>query len=330
MTAEDAEPFVEESSQEVVMAAEQPDDPHRALDSWQAKERTNHLRRLKPARTVDPSVDEDDPYRIVLFDDLRNLLFVPLTSEARHQLVYAFLSFLGLPLAPPGAGTNAPYFTDAFLASDIADSEEAETRFWRPAEEGSRKLVGEDGFAPEIKSGIRHPFSAPFKLFPANVSSLFAPENKWFVPFSQAHLLSRVDVPFVRNVFALLRPVLKSDRYFSLSYLSFEARLDPAAAAKLAKSWLAVDSTDVLIWDAHARIARLRGRVKEMRNAYATTLEMGAGTFTGEAKRDLAMLWHSWVEGEMELGNEDMALSVAVASVGASGDRPSGGSLISV
>lgn len=324
-TPEDAEPLISPESSTtgngaVVLGSVE--DPVKALDKWQENERTGRLRRLKPARTLDSTAaDDDDPYRVIVFEDLRNLLFAVVTPDARQQLTYAFLSFLGLPLVPPDVGTNAAYFTDAFLSSDIADSERLQAQLWH-APEPRGPAVSADGFAAETKSGIRHPFASPFKVFPASVTSLFAPADRWFVPFDQDQILSRVDAPFVRHVFQLLVPALRTERYFAVSALSFEARVDPAGAARLAKSWLSIDASNVLVWDAHARIARLRGRIKEMRNAYATTLEMGAATFTGQAVRDLTILWHSWVEAEFDLGNDDLALRVAVACVGGTDDRP--------
>ncbi|KAL8278570.1 hypothetical protein RQP46_009062 [Phenoliferia psychrophenolica] len=89
------------------------DDP---LHSWSSLERTHAL----PARPDDPDVDDDvDPYRVVLFDDVRDFLFVVHSPDSRTQLAYAFLTFLGLPFVPPDFPTSTAFSTDGNAPASV-------------------------------------------------------------------------------------------------------------------------------------------------------------------------------------------------------------------
>ncbi|KAG7104334.1 Nuclear exosome regulator NRDE2 like protein [Verticillium longisporum] len=73
--------------------------------AWGATEHVHGQQARLPARSMDEGV-EDDPYRIVIFSDLENLIFcVPgaLITTLRKQLVDAFLLFCHLP---PADGSN--------------------------------------------------------------------------------------------------------------------------------------------------------------------------------------------------------------------------------
>lgn len=279
------------------------------LQTWQARE----LKAQPPRRTSDVPDDEEDPFGCVLFDDLRNLLFLVSTDDSRQALVYSFLSFVGLSTPPPDIGTNVPFFTDPFLSSDLIDSPERQSTFWPQSE--SKASFNEYGPTERI-SGIKRPQMIPFRIFPADIRQLFADPSRWFVGFDPP----KDSIDLIRNSFQVLRtaPKLEHDIYFKLCELSFEARVEVSAAVKLAKQFLSVDQSNLILWDAYARLCLLQGKPKQARDVYIKALEM-----LHEGTEGLLSLWYSWSEMEFQLGHFRLVISILARSVNCLDETPS-------
>ncbi len=72
-----------------------------AYKAWAAMEQQRSASSQMPARTLDEG-SEDDPFGVVMFSDIEELLFVlppSATSLVRSQLIDSFLLFSGLPTA---------------------------------------------------------------------------------------------------------------------------------------------------------------------------------------------------------------------------------------
>ncbi|KAH9824981.1 NRDE-2, necessary for RNA interference-domain-containing protein [Melampsora americana] len=250
--------------------------------AWQETELTV----LGPTRTIDPDSD-DDPFRCVLFDDLRNLLFRVSKFDSKQALLYSFLSFMGLCLPPPDVDTNVAFFTDPFLSSEICDTVERQSFFWPKIELVTS--VDINGMRQSL-SGIRDPLKTPFRVFPSDQRQLFSDPAKWFTSF----IPKTSDIPFIQNALALLRTstALKNDLYFTLCVIAFEARLDQ-------------DQSCLLLWDTYARLCLLKGKVKTARDVYVKTLSL-----IEEERQDLNLIWYSWTEMEFELGNFGLAARI--------------------
>jgi hypothetical protein len=92
--------------------------PTSPFEAWAAAEKVAETQARMPARTLDEGA-EDDPFRVVLFADIRDLL-VWFPAEAldsvKPMLVEAFLVFCGLPTAGLADGRFAPMLDDPFVA----------------------------------------------------------------------------------------------------------------------------------------------------------------------------------------------------------------------
>ncbi|EXJ66595.1 uncharacterized protein A1O5_10266 [Cladophialophora psammophila CBS 110553] len=66
------------------------------FEAWASAENDLEKTAGMPARALD-EVSQDDPYRVLLFPDIRDFLFSPTTEEGSWLLQDAFLLFLGLP-----------------------------------------------------------------------------------------------------------------------------------------------------------------------------------------------------------------------------------------
>ncbi|SCV68709.1 BQ2448_830 [Microbotryum intermedium] len=275
----------------------------------------------RPARLTDESVDEDDVARVPLFDsDIKPFLFIVDSYDTKQQLVYAFLTFLGLPFVPPDVPTSTPFATDGFIHSSLVEHENAVRRFW-PSKSGTThvvEVISGEAMEPERKPALEKPWYTPFNAMPCSVELLFDTHQGWFTTIKEQDL-EGVDVELARNVLTLLSGLSSSDDPFlNLDAFAFEACRSPKSAGKLAKSVLRTKRQTLVLWDGYARIERARGKVSDARQVYVTALSMYR-TFPSQERIDGPLLWRSWAEMEWEEGGIDVASKVLMAAT-ADGD----------
>ncbi|GAA5861515.1 hypothetical protein JCM3774_000276 [Rhodotorula dairenensis] len=297
------------------VAARDPD--ARAHERWAAAERTAGDADL-PARTTDPDMDEsDDPYRVVLVDDIRPFLFDLESPDARHQLAYAFLTFLGLPFMPSDVPTSTPFTTDPFIHSELLERPGLLRRYWPTVDLADSRpfsVVAGEPMEREARSDLKSPWDAPFHASPTAVDVLFgAGSPGWFTAISSTDL-EDVDISLARNTLSLLRGVLP-DQFLVLDAFAFEAAHSPKSAVKLAKQVLRDRRHDLALWDGYARIERQRGKIAEARQVYCTALSMYR-SFAQQDQIDGPLLWRAWAEMEWEDGRANVALKVLCAATG--------------
>ncbi|GAA5834455.1 hypothetical protein JCM9279_004321 [Rhodotorula babjevae] len=289
--------------------------PH---ERWALAERASAASARRPARATDAEMDDsDDPYRVVLFDDVKPFLFLLSSPEATHQLAYAFLAFLGLPFVPPDVPTSTPFTTDPFVHSELVERPSLLRRFWPARSSGAPfGVIGGEAMEPERHSALKAPWDVPFKAMPATVDSLFAGSGPgWFKTLAKEDLPD-LDVDLTRNSLALLRQALPDDTFLTLDAFCLEAVQGPKAAVKLAKQVLRNHRNDLALWDAYARIERQRGKAADARQVYCTALSMYR-SFKPQDQIDGPLLWRAWAEMEWEDGRPILALKVLAAATSA-------------
>lgn len=179
------------------------------FESWATGEREASRAKRRPTRTTDSlDEDEDDPYATILFSDLRPLLFVVSSPDARSQLLYSFLFYLGLPLTPPDTASTSRLASDTFLHADDFSSSFAPHKraaFWPTpsTDEFLRALIpfdtiGGQAMEPVRTSAISDPFQPPFRKFPMSPDSLFPSQPRWFCLLDQKEYMQDLDLPFIR------------------------------------------------------------------------------------------------------------------------------------
>lgn len=172
------------------------------FEKWATTERLTAASQRRPARPTDPGVDDDvDPFRVVLFDDVRDFLFIVHSPDSKLQLAYAFLTFLGLPFVPPDYPTSTTFNIDSFIHSELVERPDLRQQFWPKLEipEVPFETVSGEAMEPERKSALKEPFDVPFHISPVSIDLLFATRSKWFLTMSKAEL-AHVDVQLVRYV----------------------------------------------------------------------------------------------------------------------------------
>lgn len=198
--------------------------PH---ERWLEAERQAEKAFSLPGRARDLDAPDDDPFHVILFEDVSQFLFPVQSPMARLQLIFAFLNFLGLPFTPPDVPTTSPASTDPQLRWNIAQNEQLRAAFWPPRPSVKRiawQTVGGEPMEAEAPRAMASPFACPVKSWMSSRDSLFAGSH-WFRDMTTLDL-AHVDVDLARNVLNLLRPLVP-DPSFVLNLFAFEAALSP-------------------------------------------------------------------------------------------------------
>ncbi|OCF54309.1 hypothetical protein L486_08223 [Kwoniella mangroviensis CBS 10435] len=277
-----------------------------------------------PGRATDLNEEvEDDPYHIILFSDIRPFLFSINSPEVRLQLIYAFLNFLGLPFTPPDIPSSSPATNDPHLQWTLAHNPAKRNAFW-PLRQSSKRLpwqtVGGEPMDPERTRGLDNPFESPVRCWLQDRSTILGRKGSWFTDMDAVDVAA-LDVDLIRNIFEILRPLVP-DPAFTLDSFAFESAVSAKGAVKFAKSVLASDRDNVLLWDGYARLERQRGKVSSARTVYVTALQAAIAVRSyGVVTEDELDLWAGWAEMEFEIADEARSLEVVVLAAGVGQDR---------
>ncbi|WVQ61954.1 uncharacterized protein L199_000087 [Kwoniella botswanensis] len=277
-----------------------------------------------PGRATDLNEEvEDDPYHTILFSDIRPFLSPINSPEVRLQLIYAFLTFLGLPFTPPDVPSSSPASNDPHLQWTLAHNPAKRNAFWPPRQSSKRlpwQTVGGEPMDPERTRGLDNPFESPVKCWLQDRNTTLGRKGSWFTDID-AEDVAALDVDLLRNVFNVLRPLVP-DPAFTLASFAFESAVSAKGAVKFAKSVLASDRDNLLLWDGYARLERQRGNIPSARTVYVTALQAAIAVRSyGVVTEDELDLWAGWAEMEFENAHEVRALEVVVLAVGVGQDR---------
>ncbi|KAL1915310.1 uncharacterized protein VTP21DRAFT_6768 [Calcarisporiella thermophila] len=280
------------------------------FQTWADAESSLETSYLLPGRVNEDSTEEDDPYRIILFDDIRSLLFEVWLPEPRQHLIYMLLTFLALPFMPPNIPTTTQFTVDPFVHHEMSNEHVYANSFW-PAfnGEGEKNIEYVHGIAmePRREAGLKDPFGFPVRAFPATMETMFARRGHWFRVIDETDL-KEVNVGFARNALTQLREVIK-DNDLALQHLVLETLVSPKGSTKLAKSLLKIDRMNLMLWNGYAQSEKLKGNIDEARKVYATAISMHR-SFPTEHQLDAPLLYRMFAELEFEQGRPNAALRI--------------------
>lgn len=206
------------------------DDP---FGSWTDAEVEWSRRIGMPARTID-EVEEDDPYRVILFSDLKDFLFRFSAENVRKKMVDAFLTFKNLPLLASQSSNNA-FAGDMFLRTGPAPSF-LNNWFW-PAKRRRLDTITWEGMEPEKQTLFGNsPFEFKARNFPVARESTFTRPNTWFGGIENLKSAGDGDVKLVRNALKMLVDKL-GDESLGLYYLAWEWANEPSRYVASLQRW---------------------------------------------------------------------------------------------
>ncbi|OCK74943.1 DUF1740-domain-containing protein [Lepidopterella palustris CBS 459.81] len=256
-----------------------------------AEMESEHMLALRyPGRTGDEAGD-DDPFHLVLFSDIEEVLSLIPQNLPPESLIQAFLCFCHLPPLPdqniPG---QQSWWQESFLRDE---------RLKNTTSKSHEPFPGGGDVRTNAFSDAMNIFSTfPMKSFRMTTDSLF--QGGFTRP------RDTIDVDFVRR--ALQQITSSSTNDLIAEYLlAFELSYFPTDASKAAKQLIKKNPSSLRLYNAYALIEARRGNTTISDHVFATALGM-CKSLPGSAQRDSILLWHTWIWEALNRGDKDTAM----------------------
>ncbi|KAI1769205.1 DUF1740-domain-containing protein [Hypoxylon sp. FL1150] len=273
--------------------------------AWAIVERQKAQAATNPARTLDDGI-EDDPFRVVMFTDIHDLLIYFPTeaiSSIQRQLLDAFLIFCQLPPTLCPTGTTQDMLQDDFLnnSGDFGVDEVSSDSV-----PGSEEQIK----PPELSHNYQQINITP---------EIFFPLPHWFKALTKI----RDDIP--NHQYQWIAITLKQlvrqfgNRELGLFYLAFEATNDPGSGKKTAKALLKQDPTNISLYTGYSMLEWARENKDVARNTLAAAAGLPAILTHDKVSLGIVAAW-------MEL--EDCNLPKSISQICVLSDSTSTASIL--
>jgi len=280
--------------------SDKPGEPLKTRDkfkAWATVELQKASRSHIPARTLDEGT-EDDPFRVVMFSDIKELLvWLPtaVLSRVGTQLLDAFLLFCGLPTARLSSGLVDDARNDPFVAGQ-SEAFEIDLDSTTPG------TLDETKRTPELRQ------QGGSMAFSQNV--LFS-GTTWFRYLDNWQRMGWSDAHSTW-ILETLKQLVKGHGQEQLAeyYLAAAWLNEPNSARKVAKGLLKQYSSNLRLYSAYALIESANGNpdVSEKVLSAATSQELSAPTTT-------QLLFNTWTWIHLESNKKQEALHRLCSSV---------------
>lgn len=273
-----------------------------------------------PGRTTDDSSDDDrDPFRVVLFSDIRPFLFQIRCEATRRQLIFAFLRFIDIRASPLNAPSDSRFNLDPRTTWSSAFDRSPGSAFWpsksqRKAATVWQKIDGEP-MAPQI-STVHGTFSCPVRSWQSDSATRVGSSISWFRDL-EGENGSSLDFPLARRALKLLIEATNDDE-LKVMAVALESTISLKRASKYAKSLLEKDQGNLDLWSA---FGRLDGQSPEV----SRTIFMNAWHIAGSQDPSRTAMRHQlcaeWALAELERSDASMALQAVYRGAGLIGNE---------
>lgn len=150
---------------------------------WAAKERYTEPPQRRPARTDDIDIDDEDPYRCVLFDEIRPFIFLIESDSGRKSLMFAVFQVLDVHIGEIGRSSSSLLHHGL---SGRVDGDFLQPNTARCASTSVWQIVGGQPVDP-IRSTPAISFAdQPVRRWAVDVDSLFTED--WFRVITKTHV----------------------------------------------------------------------------------------------------------------------------------------------
>ncbi|MCJ1284860.1 hypothetical protein MMC26_004197 [Xylographa opegraphella] len=265
------------------------------IKDWPKLEDTCKIQSQQPARTTDDT-GENDPYRVVLFSDIKEFAFdVPVSGY--RTLLGAFLAYCHLPPLENTPASLKPWWHDSFIRNDNLDGFK---RLLHPSDPG------------EITTGrsTTDLFDLPLSSYAASTDSLFANHNSWFVAFHSQEPEYKsgrgsLNYSWTRRVLRTLVDLGISNDDLAEYFLAFEYNVIPTAARKTAKALLKKQPSKLRLYNSYALLEFRAGNRGTAEAVLAAAINLSK-TLDNNAQKEAILLWRTWTWQLLEFaGTED-------------------------
>lgn len=273
--------------------------------SWADLERQKALDSRSPARTMD-EVDENDPYRIVLYSDVRDVLENYSSSLLnRPMLIAGWLAFCHLPpwTSDGRVPTSRMWYRNPFLHVE-ALSRRDQSRDIIVLDSAMQFEVQRNTSRVYDRSGAGSAHSI-FKVSPIDhelsAESLFSIERDWISTFGT--LLPKyttdngpVKVGLLRRTLsALVEAGLENDNLAEY-FLALELQLSPDTVRRNAKKLIKSRPESLRLYNAYACMEYQTRNESRARSVIISAINNSRNLREG-SQDDAIYLWRTWVLG---------------------------------
>jgi hypothetical protein len=266
--------------------------------SWVACERERTLNARLPARSLDE--EGDDPYRVILSTDLREIISLVWDLNSADVLVDGFLYFCHLPpiASSSSSRTTSHWMGDSFLRNEFMSSSDSTLDRWFPKSKADTKSSAS---APPCFQNFVHSFDTLF----ANLETWFSSVEPWTTIVLNSQ--SGIDSGWVSRILRLLVEAMPQNDYLAAYALAVEFACDRSKAAKYAKGLLKKRPSSLWLYNVYAVMNRRSGNLEAADRVWETTLSMcqTSRAFSERERIDAVLLWHTCIWEILEAGNLD-------------------------
>ena len=268
---------------------------------WLASERRHSWLSRNPARTID-DIEENDPYRIIMFSDIRPFLIDSPSLAGQQLILDAFLVFCHLPpFAAEGPDSHSRgWGRDGFIRNDalwlsnkLQDSWKLRFSRLHGCSVKSDSVDKQDNL---WQSGVHDPFQFPLLDHQVSADSLFT-KTEWFSAFNtwqEPGDGGPVEVAWVLRSLKSLLGVGVREEAVTLHALALELWTSPGTVKKTAKNFLRKRPFSIPLYNAYALVEYRLGDVEKGESIITTSINMGKN-LDEASQRDAILLWRTWI-----------------------------------
>lgn len=264
------------------------DDIEDEMTRWSLNELHSCFTDLRPQRGC---ADVEDPYRTVLFDDIRSLLFEIKSNKAKRDVVQGFLELLGISAQMGSSSSHA--FKDSFM-NDFFTSSTSTQLF----------------LTPQLDS-VELCF--PLHRFPQTLWNMIGSEWPEMHTEQKLYCISQSgsdQVNMVESILSQSRLILTD--HTSSQLLALHNAADPKIAEKKAKYYLKAEPANLVLWCSYAHILIMNKKHKQAQQVYQTALKM-LPTLPASSKNDSIYLYSMYAELEHSLESSETAIDILLS-----------------
>lgn len=246
-----------------------------------------------PGRTMD-EVGAEDPFHVVLFSDIRDVLEATAAGLNHHDLLDAMLCYLGLP----SVGLRVPAVNDARSRPE-----------WR-SDVFLRHGLLQSGFPTDDDNWLSRQHISNYQtstelLFSRMFRDILVP-----APGKNTHSRSSTQdaTDFARRVLTGVVREFPNDDDLAEYYLAFELSCFPKEAPKAAKQILRERPSSLRLYNACATIEAKLGKSEKAAQIWSGAINM-KDSFSHAAREELVLLWRGWIWCDLEANQPQTALS---------------------
>ncbi|QSL65394.1 hypothetical protein MERGE_002704 [Pneumocystis wakefieldiae] len=264
---------------------------------------------VNPKRSTNTNA-EDDPYCVILFSDIEQLLYFFTSDRIRLSLIYFSLHFFGFSLHRINKTSNESPLLDSFIQDFFSIN--SFNWFWsdeylslKSSQQFNKNAIDSDYLLEHLQS----PVHIKLKNWPITIDTLFSIDNTWYQNIDYQGF----NKDFIKRFFQQLENIIDDD-LFSMLYLLFWNYYSSSDVRKLAKIILKKKPLNIKLWCAYSQLEYLNGNILEARKIFVNTLRNIKPDHTEEFY-DYIIAYKLWAKMEMKNNEINNSIKILVSMV---------------